>query len=83
MLTWEKLSDRTYRARLPIFGNVRVESYSEAEWEVNFSAPGVNFSLSEDRYGSAADARNFANKIVADACRDFLDQASTVRGVTV
>ena len=80
MLTWEKLSDHQYRARLPVFGNVRVESYTAGKWDVNASVPGISMGLIEQSFKTEAEALDAANALVADACRDFLDQAPTVRG---
>jgi hypothetical protein len=38
-LVWEQLG-RSYRAKAPLFGNIRVESYFADKWSIYWSAPG-------------------------------------------
>ncbi len=77
MLTWKKLSDTAYRARLPVYGHVRVETCGDGKWEVNASAPGICDTLLPRSFKSADDAKSGAGEFVTEACKAFLSAAET------
>ena len=83
MLKWDDLGHGRHRAALPVYGNVVLECWSDGEWHVNVSVPGLCDTLVAGVFSSLEGAKSAADTHVTNACRDFLGQAPTVRGVTV
>lgn len=56
-LVWEKLSDNCYRAKLPLIGNLRVETYGGDEWFILWSIPGYCETFTPGTFKNADDAK--------------------------
>lgn len=73
-LNWECLNeDYCFRTPAPLFGNIRVERYSENKrWSIDWSVPGYGASLTDDKWDTAEEAMKAAEDYIAEACAKFL-----------
>lgn len=69
-LEWEKLSDNCYRAKAPLFGNLRVETYGGKTWLSQWSVPGYCDSFVDGDFHSADEAKAATEARVL-ACLDM------------
>jgi hypothetical protein len=69
-LVWERLGGGNYRAKAPLFGNIRIEGWSSGKWNVAWSVPGFCDTFTDGDFptleaAQAAAQADFADRIMA------------------